>query len=376
MLRTVASCGRSIGLWSAIFLALLPALTYGQSSAPMSFSVFWPCMGTASFCAPRILAEGAIERQSHRNLVTFLSNAKARKNDFFPPKPDICFNSPGGDLAGAIELGRLIRKLGLNTCLASTYSRVIPGTGGDEEIFVKNALCASACSFAFVGGVNRFVEEKSRYGVHQFFGAQGNLGDSPTQVTVVVIAAYLNEMGISRTLLDVASIVPPKEMYWLTSQELREVGVDNMNTAMSKWKLDALNDGTVVATISQVKPGARSNLLLTILKSQGKPVLLIAFTPGDRSANSVKEAFQAVDGEPITLSVDKRTVGVYDAVRWRVVRDSVVVGLPLSPKIIESFRIGRTLRLEVPVAHAISEYDPSLDFPLERMGPLLSAALK
>jgi hypothetical protein len=55
----------------------------------MSFSVFWPCMGTASFCAPRILAEGAIERQSHRNLITFLSNAKARKNDFFPSKARI-----------------------------------------------------------------------------------------------------------------------------------------------------------------------------------------------------------------------------------------------------------------------------------------------
>ena len=104
--------------------------------------------------------------------------------------------------------------------------------------------------------------------------------------------------------------------------------------------------------------------------------MLWAVTPGDRSPNSVKEAFQAVDGEPITLSVDKRPVSVYDAVRWRVVRESVVVGLPLSPKIIESFRSGRTLRLEVPVAHAVSEYDPSLDFPLERMGPLLSAALK
>ncbi len=57
------------------------------------------------------------------------------------------FNSPGGNIAKALELGRLIRAFGLDT------------------VQKKRAECASACALAFMGGVRR-IAEAGAIGVH------------------------------------------------------------------------------------------------------------------------------------------------------------------------------------------------------------------
>jgi hypothetical protein len=55
-------------------------------------------------------------------------------------------NSPGGEIEGGMQLGEVIRKLGLAT--------EVPASAG----------CYSACTFAFLGGVDRQVEGK--FGIH------------------------------------------------------------------------------------------------------------------------------------------------------------------------------------------------------------------
>jgi hypothetical protein len=55
-------------------------------------------------------------------------------------------NSPGGTIVGGIQLGEVIRKLGLAT--------EVPASAG----------CYSACTFAFLGGVDRQIEGK--FGIH------------------------------------------------------------------------------------------------------------------------------------------------------------------------------------------------------------------
>lgn len=362
-------------LLSLILLTLWSSLSHAQPTRPMSFSVFWPCAGNASFCAPRILADGAIERDSSRKFVAFLNNAR-RSGDNLPPKPAVCFNSPGGDLHGGMELGRVIRGLGFYTCLAPSYSRVIPGTGGEDQIFIQNVVCASACAFALVGGVNRLIESGSRYGVHQFYGARGDIGDSPTQVTVVVLATYLEQMGISRSLLDLASLVGPQDIRWLTQEQLQKLRVDNMATVSSQWKLDALKDGTVVATVAQVKPGAQSRVTLSVLKNQGQAVLLIAFTPGQQGQDVLQEALNAVSQEPLAVRIDGQQIAAFKFVQWRIIRESIVVGVPLSARAAERLRLGNVLGVAVSLARAYDQYDPSIEVSLERAESILAAALK
>jgi hypothetical protein len=65
----------------------------------------------------------------------------------FQPRP-IGFDSPGGNIDAGMRLGRTIRSLGLST------------------MQIRATLCASACSLAFLGGVQRLAEPGS-IGVHK-----------------------------------------------------------------------------------------------------------------------------------------------------------------------------------------------------------------
>lgn len=60
----------------------------------------------------------------------------------------ISFDSPGGNVVTAIRFGRAIRALNART------------------LQIRALECASACAFAFVGGVERFAEPGS-IGVHR-----------------------------------------------------------------------------------------------------------------------------------------------------------------------------------------------------------------
>lgn len=353
------------------FSIFLSTLSHAQQSDAMAFSVFWPCMGNASFCAPRILANGAIESNTYIKLSEFLSNQNHTYK--LSLKPTICFNSVGGDLGGALALGSLIRKLDLDTCLAPEYSRVVPNSGGNEEVFVSEAICASACTFALAGGVNRVIEANSKYGVHQFYKTNGNIGDSSTQANIVVLASYLEKMGIDRQLLDTASLIKPEDIYWLTPLELQKFGVDNMTIITTKWELDALKDGTVVATISQFQLGNR--VTLSIFKKQNRSVLVVGFTQKE-NFNVIKPALDALNSQLITLRIDGRELANYKNIIWTQDRNTIYAWLPLSTRVIKSLRNGNLFKFVVSVPHVNEQYNPSAEFSLHNSGAFLAAALK
>ncbi len=319
-------------------------------------------------CAPRILAEGNIQRDSSRKLRAFLTDKEY--------KSAICFNSRGGDLAGAIDLGRAIRELGFNTCLAPSYSRVIPNSGGAEETFVKDVVCASACSVAIVGGVNRLIENDARLGIHQFYSARGNVGDGATQVTVVVLAKYFESMGVSRELLNSASLVSPDKIYWLSATDLRDFQIDNMILSASRWRLDALQDGTVVATIAQIKPGQQSRVALTIVKKADGAQLAIAYAPNKRDPKSLNDALRALQDNELDLFIDGVHIAAYPRTKWMVKDESLVTFVSLPAKAPLALSSGKSLKVSMSVANAFREYDPSLDFKLDGIGRFLSAVLK
>jgi hypothetical protein len=63
------------------------------------------------------------------------------------------FNSPGGTLAAGVKLGELIRKYEYSTGVAST---VPDGVGASKT---ERGRCASACAFAFLGGIVRTADD-------------------------------------------------------------------------------------------------------------------------------------------------------------------------------------------------------------------------
>ena len=125
-------------------------------------------------------------------------------------EPDvIMFDSPGGIITTALEYGRLIRKLEVNT------------------LQLRSHMCASACAFAFVGGYERHAEAGA-IGVHQsWFPDDVKTSEAVAGIQEVTadVMAYLMEMEVDTKLLQLSMTTGSDDMRYLTVQEMTELGV-------------------------------------------------------------------------------------------------------------------------------------------------------
>ena len=266
----------------------------------MQFSTFAPCKGNASFCGVRILAQGIIQRDSGEHLAQFLANPRLHKNAL-PPVPTVVFDSPGGNIVGAMSIGRVIRRNRMDTEIGTSYSRVMHENRFEEQTYIESPQCASACVLEFVGGISRSVQPEAKIGVHQFAAPTGNVGDGATQVTMVVLASYLDEMGVERLVLDRASTVPPKSMHWLSQFEARLYNLDNTAPAKLPWRISALPQGDAILEVVQTISAGRT-VFLRIAIVRGVAALSVT-TVLNKSAYHHERIAQFPVGTPSNISL-------------------------------------------------------------------------
>ena len=114
-------------------------------------------------------------------------------------------DSPGGSLMGGIELGRTIRNLGFDTSV------------GSGSALVRHGLCASACAYAFAGGIHRYYSgESAQIGVHRFSARGGAMNSDASQLASGLIVSYLEQMGVSSELFSLATFASSEEIIWLS----------------------------------------------------------------------------------------------------------------------------------------------------------------
>lgn len=133
--------------------------------------------------------------------------------------------SPGGDLAEAIKIGQLVRKLKMdvwapdsNRQAWNTMIRV-----ADQ----RNSVCASACFFIYAAGTYR---AGNILGVHRPRFTEDDLRAmtmeqaASGQVSANEVAAsYLRKMGISNLLVEKAATTKPSDIQWLTEAEVKSL---------------------------------------------------------------------------------------------------------------------------------------------------------
>jgi hypothetical protein len=145
----------------------------------------------------------------------------------------VWLNSPGGNLFAGMQLGRIIRKHGASTHIIN-YRTLLPGE------------CYSACSLAFLGGVYRFANNGAHYGVHRASlqagptAGDGDLG----QDLSAAIRSYIREMGVDARLFDLWVKAGPDEMYLLSQQQAKDLGVVNNGRMPPEWSVVAFPGGT------------------------------------------------------------------------------------------------------------------------------------
>ena len=233
--RTTATIFAAIALGSLLVAPLESAsaaerIKVPSQSGPMGFVRYSPCYGSSSrICGQRLLARGVIQRDTPRKLSELLKGTV---------RPIICFDSPGGDLGAAVEMGQILRRAQATTCLKPDY-KIQLNTNGDEQVLSARAQCASACSVAFLGGVVREIEEESLFGVHQFAASQKqDASEANAQIAMTGLARYFDRMGVRRELLDLASLTPATDMRFLTTSELAVLRITNDRVILSEWSLE------------------------------------------------------------------------------------------------------------------------------------------
>ncbi len=145
---------------------------------------------------------------------------------------EVWLSSDGGSLFAGLAIGRALRKAGLAT-------RIPAG-----------AECASACAYAFIGGVFRTVDPKGRVGVHmtsryvdpevlaaitgiiQRYGPGGAREVIPyveqwAARSAAAQAKYLVEMSVSLELMTPIVETHKREIHWLSRSELQRYNVVN-----------------------------------------------------------------------------------------------------------------------------------------------------
>ncbi|MDG4898294.1 hypothetical protein P9272_32695 [Mesorhizobium sp. WSM4976] len=126
----------------------------------------------------------------------------------------IVFNSPGGSVGTAIQLGRMIRAAGLDT------------------LQIRQLQCASACSLAFLGGVRR-VAETGSIGVHRSSfdinsGMSADEAVAQIQAGTAQVMGYMTEMGVDPKLMQVALSYDRSDMRYLSASEMSDLRVTNV----------------------------------------------------------------------------------------------------------------------------------------------------
>jgi hypothetical protein len=198
---------RSLSLTLA--LALL-TLGFASAASAMTFETVagpGPCASRAC-----VLASGAIDEHTGEAFSAFLKTSKIGRGGL------VILDSPGGDLLQSLALGNAIRGAGLATTVQS-YDR--------RNGRFQAGACASACAYAFLGGVERSVGEGSRIGVHQIYTTNGNwtLSAQDGMELMSMVAVHVNHLCGSLDLLIPTLKTHPADMHWLSAVELTRYAV-------------------------------------------------------------------------------------------------------------------------------------------------------
>ena len=338
-------------MWGSLVLA-------SDLGAPMTFANYWPCEGHGSMCDPYILARGTITSSTPDDFVRFVKKGKFHTRVFF--------HSPGGNLAAAIRLGRLIREFRFNTLVGGPYENVIR-LWEDYEIIEKEGHCFSACAYAFLGGVKRTVESSGKFGIHQFRGVSQDTGESSAQVIMAALSNYLEEMGIDRQFLDVASLADSSQIRIVTQAEAQLLNVDNTNPPKSRWRLESDSHGRLILVATQSQAERDGAVSVAIFYEKGSYRAFILYEPlsSMRATSDIAEIFLS-ESTGFRINIDSQTSFELGTIQdWRHIGRgySILVDFPQTAMV--AIAQSRGFALDADWADALRDLDPSASFGVE-----------
>jgi len=336
------------------------ALIAGKTA--MRFTVARVCESVQK-CQEAILAEGWITQNT-------LELAKAQAPTW-PAKANLIFNSDGGDLLAAMDLGRWIRANQLNTRVgAPKVSKVDPSSNTGGEL--SSGRCLSACVLSFMGGTQRVIDPADIIGFHGLVLAKSppSTNQAPNEANAAAvteldkaklamnaIGRYLESMGGDRRMVDFMLFAKGEQFQRIPYDSSRQLGIDNqIERPLSSWRLQAIDDGELIALVSERQAKGQLSITLALTKPGNKEsandnVRLIVFV------KPIGRRFQAQEIQ--TYFTDALTVKL-------ISRKNILRGKVLSPWKPNADGMQLILSFPTPVISSISQtlgFDLEIDFP-------------
>ena len=292
-------------------------------------------------CPEWISAEGKIVTGSADALERTLEAAGGRR---LP----IVINSAGGAVEDAMAMGRLIRAKQLAVAVAhTTLAPCAKGAKTCGEAMgaadSRGAYCASACTLALAGGVERYVSPQSYVGVHQMTEvvketqvkkiykvrylklaglklelSRHQVGEERTTSTAKRVADdsvdddvadYFVEMGVADPVMKLTLATPPKSIHWLTADELKlsrlaTAWIDRANPILVDAQPNGLAGMAIdskSATASLISAKAIAPLAIPVDGRRAALEATFAYRRGGATVTATLAARDAETGAPLTL---------------------------------------------------------------------------
>lgn len=251
----------------------------------------------ASSCPPAICGsgvsvyvDGELDGNETQRLEALITDGTV------PPYSTVYFNSPGGSLFGGMELARTIRKNGFNTGVSKR----------DEagEMVSGGAICMSACSLAFLGGVFRYFQDDDSFGVHRFYNTEPTEDEGEiAQIASAAIISFLAEMDVSPEIFVEMTKASSQSMQMLDLSQMLRLGIANNGIGPTHWSVTATDPVNGASTL--YLKGERStsfgiNKMLFFCSPNGSGIFThVIFDPQGRTeeARSMRAISLEVDGE-------------------------------------------------------------------------------
>ena len=146
-----------------------------------------------------------------------VSSAKVMENLIREGRQKIAANSVslasnGGEVDAAMELGRLLRKVGVSTVVA------------------RGEQCLSSCVFAFMGGDRRTVA--GSLGIHRpYFSSLREVPDRRIQYRQLQkkLQEFIDDLDFPQSLYEAVMAVPPESVSMLAPEELKKFYLEGMS---------------------------------------------------------------------------------------------------------------------------------------------------
>lgn len=222
------------------------------------------------------------------------------------------FNSLGGSLLEGMKMGRAIRTMEFSTTVGVYNPRYVEGAN-------QNAICASACAYAYAGGTSRYLNEYTgRLGVHQFYSNDNASvsGETVQQISGLIVA-YLDQMGIDAKAFTISTLADRNGVIWLAPSDALKLRFANNGVELPSAEIKLAG----MSPYLRVQQNHANVTTRVLFNCEGKRIHMTfgMVTDPDTSAmigENQKRSYLELDGKEFLVEMGKTGAVANQSVVW------------------------------------------------------------